>query len=241
MSRKVNPELWARMYQAGATHIDMEANPRFEFGTGHRIELLETRPIPRLGHEEVVTQAGVVTVLSTAQVLCGKILKRIGATPTRDLYDFAVAGHVDHEALAIAVNACPRQALEAARAEWTARREEYARDARDALRGVPPEYQALANDPARAAREAVNAARYVHLRIHAGKGKVVAEATTERSAIQHVWETVQELREGAERSGVNWTMEATGRSPGRIRNRAWNAAQGTELNEIITIEDSTTS
>ena len=236
LTRKANPALWKRMSEAGTTHIDTETNPRFEFGVEQRIELLEAEPIPRLGQEAVRTQAGVIRMLSPAQVLCGKLLQRAGPTPTRDLYDLAVAGRCDPEALSIAVNACPKARLEALRAEWAAQWAEHAEGALETLQGIPPEHTDISKDPARAAIAAVNAARYVHFHIDAGNGEVVSTAKTRERTREDRWTTVQQLREGAERSGANWAVAATGRNPGRIRNEAWNHVHGTERTRIVTIE-----
>ena len=50
---KRNPDLWRKMYAAGATRIDMKATPTIFFGKERRIKFIDATPIPLGGHRAV--------------------------------------------------------------------------------------------------------------------------------------------------------------------------------------------
>ncbi len=184
LDRKSNPELWRKLYAAGATHIDLEATPTVEFGTAGRIELVEARPTPRIGHERAVLDSGEATLLAPAQILTAKLVHRHLVPPVRDLYDLAVAQRVDPTATAIAVNALSPYEAGAAAAQWTAGEDAYRTAARTELCGVPKPYGGIRDNPAREARNALRNARYRTLEVGVSEDRIVV--FVESSSLAHV-------------------------------------------------------
>ncbi len=232
LGRERNPALWRKLYAAGATHIDFEAAPAIKFGREGRIELLEARPIPRLGHERTVVDGAEVTVLVPAQILTGKLVRRGVSPPVRDLYDLAVAQRVDPEAAAVAVNALSAHTAAAAAAWWTAGEAGYRREGQREIRGVPEAYRLLSGNPACAAREALRDARYRALELAVSVDRAVVCLESRKLALKLVYDTPDAARAGFEQSGVNLALQSLGVSSGRVRDEVDDAFERGENRSI---------
>lgn len=93
-----------RMAALGATHVDVRFRHfAFSFPNG-KLDLVEMDPQLRVGHAEANVDGVPMDVCSSAQILCGKLIGRGNVLPERDIFDFAVAGSADAEALSAAVN-----------------------------------------------------------------------------------------------------------------------------------------
>ena len=75
---------------------------RIDFETGS-IEICRLDPTPGTGEKRFTIEDREETVLSTTQILCGK-LERAPRSPVRDVFDFIVARQADPCALAAAAN-----------------------------------------------------------------------------------------------------------------------------------------
>ncbi len=232
LGRERNPALWRKLYAAGATHIDFEAAPAIEFGREGRIELLEVRPIPRLGHERTLVDDAEVTVLAPAQILTGKLVRRGLSPPVRDLYDLAVAQRVDPGAAAVAVNALSAYTAAAAATWWTVAEAGYRREGQREIRGVPEAYRSLSGNPGRAAREALREARYRALEIAVSVDRAVVRLDSRKLALRLVYGTPDAARAGFEKSGVNLALQGLGVSNGRVRKEVDDAFERGENRSI---------
>ena len=237
LERKANPELWRKMHAAGATHIDMEATPTIVFGERGRIEFVEARPIPREGHRLERLPSGNAVLLASSQVLTGKLVHRGTNAPVRDLYDLAVARSADPNATAIAVNALTAYEARMAAGSWARRETAYRNEAQTELRGVPPEYAPIAENPALHARETLQAARYAAISVEVGRNAIVVRVRNREFEQQLVYKTRDEARQGFEEAGVNAAIRARGLSPGRIRNESNNALGAGREATILSLSD----
>ena len=146
------------------------------FGGG-RLDLWARNPMPAAGHETMPVEGEPEVVLSTAQILRGK-LERADMNVVRDVYDVVEAAARDPGALEAAVNAVPRGAAERIGLHWYWSGPELARHAAEELRGVPPSAEL---DPRRLGSDAANAvhqALYDELRVRTADARIVVEATT---------------------------------------------------------------
>lgn len=237
LEKRANPELWRKMYAAGATHIDMEATPTIVFGTSGRIEFVEARPIPRRGHRLEQLPSGSAVVLASSQILAGKLLHRGADAPVRDLYDLAVAHTADPEATAIAVNALTDYETRTAAASWSRGDAVYRREARQELAGVPAKYARIAENPALCAQETLKAARYTAISVEVGASGIVVCVRSRKLERQLVYKTQDDARQGFEETGINAAIRARGLNPARIRNEANNALDTGRETTIVSLRD----
>ena len=237
LERKTNPELWRKMYAAGATHINMEATPRIIFGTSGRIEFVEARPIPREGHRLEELPSGSAVLLASSQILTGKLIHRGSDAPVRDLYDLAVGQTTEARATAIAVNALTAYEARTAATRWNQREAAYRKEALNELTGVPAEYAQIAKNPARHAQETLKTARYTAMSVEVGASGIVVWLRSRRVERQLVYKTRNDARQGFEEAGINAAIRGRGLNPGRIRNQANNALDAGRETTIMALSD----
>lgn len=103
-----NPALDATLRALGGTPEHEPPNYRVRFETGW-IDIATLEPRPAKGATATTVHGKTVQVLSTTQILRGK-LERGTRSPVRDVFDFVTARAIDRGALAAAVNclAAPR-------------------------------------------------------------------------------------------------------------------------------------
>ena len=104
----------AQLRQRGGSSFTVDRDRcTIRFSTG-KLDLSALDPIPSDGHVDALVDGEPAVVLSTAQILCGK-LQRATRSPVRDVFDVVVAGKLDPHALAIAANTRTARELEANR------------------------------------------------------------------------------------------------------------------------------
>lgn len=238
LSQSRDPEFWKAMHDAGATDIELHrdfATPTIRFPCG-RIELILARPTPKLGQYTTHIEASETTVLSAAQILTAKLIRRGLRPPVRDLYDVAVADIADRAALTIAVNAMPDRTFTTAAASWLARSDLYRKDAAEQILGVPDDYEHVRNQPARHAAAAAKAVRYTDISITVSANRVVVAATNPNQRQQRIYRTIDEIRNRFERDGINAALKARGWNPNRVRRDVNNALSAKTHRIILDIE-----
>ena len=101
----INPKFALAMINMGAIAIDEGTRTiKVKLQQG-RIEITEKNPRPALGHQMYLIDGHPTMVRSNAQILTGKLSGRGMDVVSRDLFDYAVAGEKDPDALAAAINA----------------------------------------------------------------------------------------------------------------------------------------
>ena len=225
LSKTRSPEFWNAMYEAGATRIELHdefAVPTIEFPRG-RIELIPGRRNLERGQCEADVDGSKAKVLSTAQILTGKLMRRGIRPPVRDLYDVSVADTMDRASLTIAVNAMPDRSFSKIISSWTARKEFYERAAGEELLGVPGKYEHIKAAPAQHAADVARANRYTGMSISVSGNRVIV-ATTNRNGIrQRIYESIGGVREGFDRDGIHAALEARQWNPSEVRQEINNA------------------
>ena len=141
-----------------------------------RIDITEgTSPIEYAWKEEQVDHR-TAKVSFTSRILAGK-MARWDRSPTRDVFDMAVAAQTDPRSLETALNRIPAAERERASTGWTARRNFHRENARRVLMNVADEWQETADDPVGAAVAACWTRAY---------RRVEVETTTDRIRVEIV-------------------------------------------------------
>ena len=109
----------ARLEALGATEWHGTGNQLVvSFGGKSLVDLFESRSRPRGAQLTRTVNGRPERVLSSAQILAGKLTGRCLLSPTKDVYDIAVARRMDRKALEIAVNCLSRKAIELITERW---------------------------------------------------------------------------------------------------------------------------
>lgn len=120
------------------------------------------------------------TVLSTAQILWGKIKRGMEALP-RDVYDVVEAGRREPETVQIAANAHPREKADAVALQWEDRNEAIARSATDRIRGIPEQERKRFFNLGQRASNTLYDAFYTELKLEREGHTILLETTTRKT------------------------------------------------------------
>lgn len=148
------------MEQLGATrirHQDRQISIHFDEG---KIDIAQGRCVPATGHTVESMDGHAEIVLSTPQILHGKLHGRSLRSPVRDLYDFAVTNELEPEALEIAVNTLHDGQFTETMHNWLAERLNYQEDARSEITAADDRWSPIMADPAAEAVRAIGDRRY---------------------------------------------------------------------------------
>ena len=147
---------------------------RFEAGEGLDISVLGA--VPEAGEREALVDGIQARVLTTTQVLCGK-LSRPEQLLRRDAYDLRHAGKVDRQSLAEAINGVERRNAENIISTWNRLSERWCAMAHNELRDIVPKHSyepaTLPTETAEALRDALY--ERVRIRTHGREGRFEGE------------------------------------------------------------------
>ena len=182
---------------------------------GAKIDIFEGTTTPVVGAEHIEIDGQREVVLSNAQILSGKLIGRGFGSPTRDLYDLAVAAELDPQALEAAVNSIPESTWQEMVTRWKETAAAHGVLARDALKDVPKEWIRIADDPATAAIDRTTGARYTLVRIRVENDEV--EITTKCAGREERIERIDGSTRGSidnelDRRGIKAYLDALPRT-----------------------------
>ena len=203
-----------------------------EFGD-QSLELMKKVPTPAAGHEVAILDSKAATVLSTVQILSGKLRNRALDPPVRDVYDIAVCGIEDPESLEKAVNGLYGAKLDSVLCGWRMKTTEHAANAALRVRGVPARLEPVHADPAEYAIQAAESAIYTRVTIFSERGRLLVETRCNAATRVKEFKTASALKKGFEASGLNEVLRANRRNPTRIRDEAREAMEGNLTKRII--------
>ena len=249
LSRDIDVYVNLETTEDGRTVLDRAAAAcggyRIEHGTFRRIEFERdednhvdvafAQPTPAVGERAAVVDGEPALVLSTAQIMSGKLQGRGMTAPGRDLLDIAACSVADPEALEIAVNGLPDgnvrailkvyQELEAAYSTETA-----------ALEGVPEGLKPIVDNPTAYAGNAIQDARYESFEIRTRAGVAEIETATREVARVRTYGSAEELQAGMERDGVNAFLTAQVRDQQAVLNGTVDALWAGRNDVVLRIE-----
>ena len=193
---------------------------RVAFEDGKRgLDLWAHEPEIGAGEERRTVDGNAETVLSTAQILRGK-LERADKRLARDIFDIVKAEAKAPDALESAVNAISAESAEHIALDWYWNGAVIAEEARTRLQGVPDKERV---DPAKLgnlAAHAIRGAIYTHYRIQTQDGGIDVTTATRRRPPQTVRITADEAAKAFEARGFNSYLETAGPGARELREYA---------------------
>ena len=181
-----------------------------------KIDIFQAETEPTVGERLTNIDGIEEVVLSNAQILSGKIAGRGLDSPTRDLFDIAVAAEMDPRALEVAVNSVADSTWGEIINRWEEASDFHRMAADEVLTDVPPQWQHIADDPAKAAIEAGSKARYTELTIRWRDDEpIVRTKNTLQGEQEHKlgYATRPEIETALEESGVRGYLDNRTRTP----------------------------
>ena len=205
---------------------------KMQFADG-RLDLARMDPTPRRGHEAARVDGVRLTVLSTSQVLTGKLRGRGTESPVRDLYDVVAAAKHDPGGLASAVNTLAPLELESIVARWAIAEKLYRMAAQDEIQ---PSNEGLLVEPeniVEASIASMRRSRYEHVAIRCEDDHARIETRTVGGAKRDITATAGNLEHVLEASGINAYLRGHGSSPNRVRERVAEAMRAGGPGRVI--------
>ena len=179
---------------------------------GHELEIAKGHTTARVeGREE--------TVLSTAQILRGK-LERAGRHPARDVYDIDRAAGIEPVSLEIAVNTMRHDLVAKAALTWNVAYGRIGNEARQRLVGLAPGEERRHYEIAKTGAKALVAARYAYLRLGVEDDRIVVEAVTQANKHRRITMTASGADEQFEAKGINGHLRNKGPGAKALREYA---------------------
>lgn len=171
-----NPALDAALRALGGTPEHEPPNYRVKFETGW-IDIATLEPRPAKGAAATTVHDKTVQVLSTTQILRGK-LERGARSPVRDVFDFVTAKAIDRGGLAAAVNCLAAPRIHEMAFWWDQANEKLMTEAGVQLSHVPERFRRDPSDLGVQGAETLRGAIYERAAIYAGAGRAYAEVAT---------------------------------------------------------------
>ena len=174
-------------------------------------------------------------VLSTAQIMSGKLQGRGMSAPGRDLVDIAACKVADPEALEIAVNGLPDENVRAILKVYQELESAYAKETAR-LEGVPEELRPAVENPTAYAGNAIQDARYERFEIRTRDGVAEVETATREGSRERTYESAEQLQAGMERDGINAFLTAQVRDQQAVLNATVDALWTGRNESVLRIE-----
>ena len=176
LAPECNAEFDTAMRRLGGEPRHAPGSVKIDFETGS-IEISRLDAIPATGEARFTIDEREETVLSTTQILCGK-LERAPRSPVRDVFDFVAAKQADPRALAAAANSLYEGHARAVAAHWERNDRRFEDEAAKDLKGIDTRFQCDFHTLGTQAGEALLGALYKRCVIHTEHGRAFALTET---------------------------------------------------------------
>ena len=141
LREEVNPKFRRAMEKCGAQGIsEGEKSIKFWMPTG-RIEISRLNARPPQEPQWAEVERRPMCVMNNAQIMTGKVRGRWDRSPSRDIFDAAVASQLDPDALGIAINSLATEEQRALTTMLRARERHYRNIAPQEIEGVAEEFK----------------------------------------------------------------------------------------------------
>ena len=222
---------------AGGYRIEHPQFRRIEFerNKDKHVDVSVSRPKPGHGEKTAIVDGEETIVLSTAQIMTGKLDGRGPTGPVRDLVDIAVCRIADPEALEVAVNSMDEGRLNGILKIYKETKKVYDQ-ATEELEGVPATLQPVKTNPTAYATNAILETKYQRFEIHTRDGSARIETTTTEGNRTRSYTTAEALRDGMERDGINAFLTAQQRDKDAVLNATIDAMWTRRDTKILQIE-----
>lgn len=179
----------------------------FERNKENHVDVSFGKPTPAEGEQTAVVDGEPALVLSTAQIMSGKLHGRGMTAPGRDLLDITACREADPEALEIAVNGLSDQDVRAILKVYKEMEAAYAKET-VGLEGVPDGLRPVLENPTGYAGNAIQDAKYERFEIRTRGGMAEIETATPEGTRVRTYESAEQLQRGMERDGINAFLTA---------------------------------
>ena len=176
LAPECNAEFDTAIRHLGGEPKHAPGSVKIDFETGS-IEIARLDPIPAAGETRFTIDEREETVLSTTQILCGK-LERAPRSPVRDVFDFVAAKQADPRALVAAANSLYEGHARAVAAHWERNDRRFEDEAAKDLRGISARFQRDFRNLGTQAGDALLGALYKRCVIYTEHGRAFALTET---------------------------------------------------------------
>lgn len=204
-------------------------------GEPQRVELWARSPLLAHGHAAETVEGRSEIVLSTAQILRGK-LERAHKKLARDVYDIRCAEKRDPDSLQAAVNTIPHTRLDTLALDWYIGRGRLARYARERVNEIERSDDPTHEDLAGEAGEAVLRARYARFSIVVRNGEIVIDTETNDGRRRRITTGAEATGHDFEAHGINGHLGNKGPGADAIRQYATTLARR-GAQEVLVFEE----
>ena len=188
------------------------------------LDVASVSATPRLGHREALVEGTPAVVLSTTQILTGK-LHRWGQATLRDAIDFDHAARQDRDSLTFAINTLSSIETEARKQKFRLAAAKFATIDDPVVRRMNPEHRPDQSTLGEATADIINGLRYAEVRITARSGICHFEATTHNKHSIHLRCRENQVDKMFATSGINEYLHTTLKDPGKVRNEVRHACR----------------
>ena len=220
----------------GAYRVEHPTFKRLEFerNKDNHIDVTFRPPTPLQGERTVILDGEPTRILSTAQIMSGKLHGRGMTAPVRDLYDIAVCRLADPTSLESAVNGVPTEKLNAILSIYRNLEDQYRQDA-PKISDTPDELTAIRENPTVYAHNAILDSRYTKATIRTDGGRAQVEVRTAADQRTVTYGTAEDLQEGLELKGVNAFLTAQDRDAESVLHATVEAMWANETITVIEV------
>ena len=197
----------------------------FEHG---KMDLVVLKPDPPFGETRALVDGNPELVLSSAQILRGK-LERVDKLLARDVFDMLVAAEADPVALATAANMIDETHTAATQAAWEEHADTLAENAKTDIRGVPTDRYPF--DPqtlGRDAAEALRSHRYTSIQVDVDGRDFTIQKNTGAGALPPERYPTKDAARALIQSGIATYLNSNGPMPAPNLLHAIRNASGTK-------------
>ena len=221
----------------GGYRIEQKTFRRIEFerNKDNHVDVSFGKPTPAEGERRAMVDGEPALVLSTAQIMSGKLQGRGMTAPGRDLLDIAACRQADPEALEVAVNGLANETVQGILKVYDELESAYAKQTA-ALTGVPDALKPVIENPTGYAANAIQDARYERFEIRIRGGIAEIETTTRDGTRVRTYDSAEELQTGMERDGINTFLTAQVRDQHAVLNATVDALWMSRDESVLRIE-----
>ena len=201
--------------QFHVTFHDPDDDSEIRFG----LDIASVSATPRLGHREALVEGFPAVVLSTTQILTGK-LHRWGEATLRDAIDFDHAARRDRDSLTFAVNTLSSIETEARKEKFQLAAGNFATTDDPVIRRMDPEHRPDQSTLGQATADIIHGLRYAEVGITVRSGICHFEATTRNKHLIHLQCRENQVDKTFASYGINEYLHTTLKDPAKVRNEA---------------------
>lgn len=223
--------------QSGGYRVEGPGFDRIEFPDRPREEHVDVgfgRPAPGAGAKPATVNGRAAGVLSSTQIMTGKLSNRGLDALVRDVFDIGVCARKDGRALEAAVNAQAAERRQSMKRIYSMMESDLKSRANDELRDVRPEFKDILENPAKAARQAIEQATYERFRIRCEAGRTTLSTKSGLGKWKQTCASRTKLERILEERGLNGFLRAEGYDPAGV---AQTVADAMDRGETATIVD----